>query len=129
MPPNRKSIIQEASKRYDVIIIGGGINGAGIARDAALRGYRVALFEKSDFASGTSSRSSKLIHGGIRYLEQGRLGLVFEAIREREILHKIAPHLTRPLPFIFPIYQKSNMLLPFLNILNLIKKICSSSSI
>ncbi|HSG06501.1 MAG TPA: FAD-dependent oxidoreductase, partial [Nitrospiria bacterium] len=107
MPPHRKSIVQAASERHDVIIIGGGINGAGIARDAALRGYQVALFEKSDFASGTSSRSSKLIHGGIRYLEQGRLGLVFEAIREREILHRIAPHLTRPLPFIFPIYRDS----------------------
>ncbi len=76
-----------------------------MARDAALRGLRVALIEKSDFASGTSSRSSKLIHGGFRYLQQRDFRLVFEACRERQILQRIAPHRVRPLPFLFPIYQ------------------------
>ncbi|HEY5649272.1 MAG TPA: glycerol-3-phosphate dehydrogenase, partial [Nitrospiria bacterium] len=116
MANHRPSITKAAAERLDVIIIGGGINGAGVARDAALRGFRVALFEKSDFGSGTSSRSSKLIHGGIRYLEQGRLGLVFEAIHEREILQRIAPHLTRPLPFIFPVYKGSRWPLSFIHI-------------
>jgi glycerol-3-phosphate dehydrogenase len=88
-----------------VIVIGGGINGAGIARDAALRGLRVALFEQADYAFGTSSRSSKLAHGGVRYLEQGRLPLVFEASQERQTLLRIAPHLVRPLPFLFPVYR------------------------
>jgi glycerol-3-phosphate dehydrogenase len=105
MLPNRPPLKEWASIPFDVIIIGGGINGAGVARDAVLRGFRVALFEQSDYASGTSSRSSKLIHGGIRYLEQGRLGLVFEASRERHTLLRIAPHLARPLPFIFPVYR------------------------
>src|SRR5579862_5265409 len=77
---------------FDILIIGGGIFGAGVARDAALRGFKVALIEKSDFASGTSSRSSKLIHGGFRYLEQGDFKLVSEACRERRILQQIAPH-------------------------------------
>ena len=91
-------------ERFDLIIIGGGINGAGIARDAALRGLRVALVEQSDFASGTSSRSSKLIHGGLRYLEQGEIRLVLEATRERERLRRLAPHLVRPMRFVYPIY-------------------------
>ncbi len=116
MDNGRQPITKAAAERFDVIIIGGGINGAGIARDAALRGFRVALFEKSDFGSGTSSRSSKLIHGGIRYLEQGRVGLVFEAIRERQILQRVAPHLTQPLPFIFPVYQGSRWPLLFIHI-------------
>src|SRR2546430_16262783 len=90
---------------FDVLVVGGGIFGAGIARDAALRGLRVALIDKADFASGTSSRSSKLIHGGFRYLEQYDFGLVMEACREREILLRIAPHLVRPLPFLFPVYD------------------------
>jgi glycerol-3-phosphate dehydrogenase len=89
----------------DVLVIGGGITGAGIARDAALRGYRTALVDKADFGAGTSSHSSRLIHGGIRYLEQGALRLVFEASRERRILLKIAPHLVRPLAFLFPVYR------------------------
>jgi glycerol-3-phosphate dehydrogenase len=91
-------------ERFDLLVIGGGINGAGIARDAALRGLRVALVEQSDFASGTSSRSSKLIHGGLRYLEQGEVRLVLEATRERERLRRLAPHLVRPIRFIYPIY-------------------------
>src|SRR5256885_10092279 len=90
---------------FDVLVIGAGIIGAGIARDAALRGLRVALVDKGDFASGTSSRSSKLIHGGFRYLEQYAFGLVAEACREREILQRIAPHLVRPLPFLMPVYD------------------------
>jgi len=94
-----------AAEPMDVLIIGGGITGAGIARDAALRGLRVALVDKSDVAGGTSSRSSRLIHGGLRYLEHGDLRLVFEASRERRILLRIAPHLVRPLPFLFPAYR------------------------
>jgi glycerol-3-phosphate dehydrogenase len=87
------------------MIIGGGINGAGIARDLALRGLRVALADKGDFASGTSSASTKLIHGGLRYLERFDLRLVFESCRERQILQSIAPHLVRPLPFFIPVYR------------------------
>ena len=91
--------------QVDLAIIGGGINGAGIAAQAAQAGLSVALFEKGDFASGTSSKSTKLIHGGIRYLEQGRLGLVFEALHERKRLLKIAPHLVHPIPFLLPCYK------------------------
>jgi glycerol-3-phosphate dehydrogenase len=94
-----------ANENFDVLVIGGGIFGAGVARDAALRGLRVALVEQSDFASGTSSRSSKLIHGGFRYLAQRDFKLVFEACRERRILQRIAPHLVKPLPFLFPVYK------------------------
>ncbi|MEO8335019.1 MAG: glycerol-3-phosphate dehydrogenase/oxidase [bacterium] len=89
---------------FDVLVIGGGITGAGTARDAALRGLRVALVEQADFASGTSSRSSRLVHGGVRYLEHGQVGLVFESSRERRTLLRIAPHLVRPLPFTWPVY-------------------------
>lgn len=87
---------------YDVAIIGGGITGAGVARDAAMRGLRVVLLEARDFASGTSSRSTKLIHGGIRYLAQGHVGLVQEAATERLILNRIAPHLARRIPIVLP---------------------------
>ncbi|MEQ8764805.1 MAG: glycerol-3-phosphate dehydrogenase/oxidase [Planctomycetota bacterium] len=90
---------------YDLLVIGGGINGAGLARDAAERGLRVALVERSDFSSGTSSRSSRLVHGGIRYLEQADFRLVHEACRERRLLLDLAPHLVRPLPFLLPIYE------------------------
>lgn len=89
----------------DLIVIGGGITGAGIARDAALRGLRTVLLEQRDLAWGTSSRSSRLIHGGVRYLEHGQLRLVFEALQERAVLSRIAPHLVRPLPFVFPLHQ------------------------
>lgn len=92
---------------FDVIIIGGGINGAAIARDAALRGLKVALFEKKDFGSGTTQYSTRLIHGGLRYLEQFQFGLVFEALQEREHLLKIAPHLVKPLQFVIPEYKQS----------------------
>ncbi|HEV8510771.1 MAG TPA: glycerol-3-phosphate dehydrogenase/oxidase, partial [Gemmatimonadales bacterium] len=94
-----------AETPVDVLIIGGGITGAGIARDAALRGFRTALVDKSDFGAGTSSHSSRLIHGGIRYLEQRAFRLVFEASRERRVLLRIAPHLVRPLAFLFPVYR------------------------
>lgn len=93
------------SEAFDICIIGGGITGAGAARDAALRGMKVALVEANDFASGTSSRSSKLIHGGIRYLENFEFKLVFEALNERQKLFKIAPHLVHPLRFMIPLYQ------------------------
>jgi glycerol-3-phosphate dehydrogenase len=93
------------SERFDVLVIGGGINGAAIARDAALRGLRVALVEREDFAAGTSSRSSRLIHGGLRYLEHGYFHLVFESSRERRLLLRLAPHLVRPLAFTWPVYD------------------------
>lgn len=96
-----------AHGNYDLVVIGGGIHGAGIARDAAMRGLRVALFERDDFASGTSSASSKLAHGGLRYLEQMRVGLVREGLHERAVLRRIAPHLVRPLPFLAPVYESS----------------------
>jgi glycerol-3-phosphate dehydrogenase len=89
---------------FDLLVIGGGITGCGIARDAALRGLRVALVEKDDFASGTSSRSSRLVHGGVRYLEHGHLRLVFESSAERRRLLRLAPHLVRPLEFTWPVY-------------------------
>ena len=94
-----------SSETFDVLVIGGGITGAGIARDAALRGLSVALVDKGDFASGTSSRSSRLIHGGVRYLEHGYLHLVFESSAERRRLLRLAPHLVRPLPFTWPVYR------------------------
>ncbi|HSE21072.1 MAG TPA: glycerol-3-phosphate dehydrogenase/oxidase, partial [Pyrinomonadaceae bacterium] len=92
---------------YDLIIIGAGINGAGIARDAGLRGLTVLLLDKNDVGSGTSSWSTRLIHGGLRYLEYGELNLVRESLREREILLKIASHLVRPLPILIPLFQNS----------------------
>lgn len=92
---------------YEVAIVGGGINGAGIARECALRGISCILLEKDDFASGTSSKSSKLAHGGLRYLEHGDIRLVFEACHERERLLANAPHLVKSLPFIIPIYTSS----------------------
>ena len=97
---------QLADEEWDLLVIGGGIVGAGVARDAAMRGLRVALVDRHDFAFGTSSRSSRLLHGGLRYLAQGRVGLVREASREKVILHQIAPHLATPLPFLFPTYRK-----------------------
>src|SRR5687768_10332865 len=103
MPPSRASTLQSlATDPLDVLVIGGGIVGAGVARDAAMRGLRIGLVERNDFAFGTSSRSSRLLHGGLRYLAQGRIGLVREASVEKLILHQIAPHLAIPLPFVFP---------------------------
>ena len=96
-----------AAERFDVLVIGGGITGAGAALDAASRGLRVALVEARDLASGTSSRSSKLIHGGLRYLEQFDFKLVYEALRERDLLvSKLAPHLVKPVSFLYPLYKK-----------------------
>lgn len=94
---------------FDLLVIGGGITGAGVARDAAMRGMRVAIVEKGDWASGTSSRSSRLVHGGIRYLERGEIGLVRESVREREILLRIAPDLVKPLEFIWPVYRGARL--------------------
>ena len=91
-----------ANTDYDIFIIGGGINGCGIARDAAGRGFRVALAEMKDLASGTSSRATKLIHGGLRYLEHYEFRLVREALMEREIIWANAPHLVKPMRFILP---------------------------
>lgn len=109
LSPERRSqnLAHLSEETHDILVIGGGITGAAAAHAAALRGYRVALVEKDDFASGTSSRSSKLIHGGLRYLEQFDFGLVFEALRERELLIETAPHLITPRRFLLPIYEDS----------------------
>ena len=90
---------------FDLIVIGAGINGAGVARDAAMRGLKVCVLEKADIGGGTSSASTRLIHGGLRYLEHGEFGLVRESLRERETLLKIAPHLVRPIPILIPTYR------------------------
>ena len=95
-----------AEAPLDLLVVGGGIVGSGVARDAAMRGLRVGLVDQYDFASGTSSRSSRLLHGGLRYLEQGRVGLVHEASVEKKTIHKIAPHLGEPLGFVFPAYRE-----------------------
>jgi len=101
-----RSLARFRDEEFDLAIIGAGINGAAVARDAAMRGLRVALIERGDFAGATSSRSSKLIHGGFRYLPQGRFKLVYEALRERERLrHRTAPHLVHPIHFLFPVYR------------------------
>lgn len=94
-----------AENEFDVLVIGGGITGAGVALDAASRGYSVALLERADFAAGTSSRSSKLVHGGLRYLQHFDLGLVREALLERQLLVSLAPHLVRPLPLVVPAFE------------------------
>lgn len=105
MPRRTQRLSELGDRRFDLLVIGGGITGAGIARDAARRGLAVALVEQEDFAAGTSSRSSRLIHGGVRYLEHGYLHLVFEASRERRRLLELAPHLVRPLQFTWPVYK------------------------
>ena len=94
-----------AGEQFDIVVIGGGITGAGVALDAASRGYSVALVEQADFASGTSSRSSKLVHGGLRYLQNFDLGLVREALLERQLLVRLAPHLVRPLQLVVPAFD------------------------
>src|SRR5437588_5288140 len=93
------------SEPWDMIVVGGGATGAGVAIDAASRGYDVLLLEQSDFGKGTSSRSTKLVHGGVRYLEQGNLSLVMEALKERGLLLQNAPHLVRNLGFVVPTYE------------------------
>jgi glycerol-3-phosphate dehydrogenase len=97
------------STDFDVIVVGGGITGVGCALDAASRGLRTALIERDDFASGTSSKSSKLVHGGIRYLQQGDVRLVYEALAERQILRRNAPHLVKVLPFLIPIFSANGV--------------------
>src|SRR4029078_1733590 len=101
-----------ADEQFDVLVVGGGITGAGVALDAASRGLRVALVERDDFASGTSSKSSKLVHGGLRYLQNGDVRLVYEALRERQRLRHNAPHLVRLLPFLIPIFSKDGLINP-----------------
>src|SRR5262249_34408340 len=105
MRTRRSNLDRMSREEFDVAVIGGGITGAGVALDAASRGLTVALVDKGDFASGTSSRSSKLIHGGLRYLETLQLGLVRESLRERSVLERLAPHLARKLPFVVPVYE------------------------
>jgi len=94
-----------ASEEFDLVVVGGGITGAGVALDAASRGYSVALLERADYAAGTSSRSSKLVHGGLRYLQNFDLGLVREALLERQLMVALAPHLVRPLPLVVPAFE------------------------
>lgn len=98
-------LVRSHSEPFDVIIIGGGATGSGVALDAASRGYSVLLLEQADFAKGTSSRSTKLVHGGVRYLAQGNISLVMEALHERDTLLKNAPHLVHPLEFLVPAYR------------------------
>lgn len=98
-----------ASETFDIAIVGGGVTGAYAALDASLRGYRVALVEKSDFASGTSSKSSKMVHGGLRYIEQGNLGLVRHSLLERQRLRRNARHLVQRLPFLFPVMEQDGV--------------------
>ena len=104
-PEYRTSALRRlGEEQFDILVIGAGVVGAGAALDAASRGLKVALVEARDFASGTSSRSSKLVHGGLRYLKQLNFHLVFEALRERKlILEKLCPHLARPVEFIYPL--------------------------
>ncbi len=105
-----------AASTFDLVIIGGGVIGAAAARDAALRGLKVAVFDSNDTAAGTSSKSSKLVHGGLRYLEQREFSLVFESVNERRVLLQIAPHLVHPMGFAFPIYDDSPVKLTALRV-------------
>src|SRR5947209_13203692 len=105
----QRSLENLADERFDLLILGGGITGAGVALDAATRGLRVALIDKGDFAGGTSSISSKLVHGGLRYLEHGDFHLVYEALHERRRLLHNAPHLVHPLRFVIPFYAGSRV--------------------
>jgi glycerol-3-phosphate dehydrogenase len=110
-PFDRAAMVSRlASERFDVLVVGGGITGAGVALDAAARGLRTALVEADDFASGTSSKSSKLVHGGIRYLQSGDVRLVYEALRERKRLRHNAPHLVKILPFLLPILKREGLI-------------------
>jgi len=105
MDERRRQLRDAAGRTFDLIVVGGGINGAGIARAAAERGYAVLLLDKQDWGFGTTWRSTKLIHGGLRYLEHGELGLVFESLRDRAALLRTVPHLVRPLPLMLPVYR------------------------
>ncbi|MBU6315365.1 MAG: FAD-dependent oxidoreductase, partial [Acidobacteria bacterium] len=107
---DRATMLQRLEhEQFDVLVVGAGITGAGVALDAASRGLRVALVERDDFASGTSSKSSKMVHGGLRYLQQGEVRLVYEALRERQRLFRNAPHLVSVLPFMIPILTKDGV--------------------
>src|SRR5262249_10390372 len=101
-----------ADEQFDLLVVGGGITGAGVALDAASRGLRTALVERDDFASGTSSKSSKMVHGGLRYLQNGDVRLVYEALAERQRLRRNAPHLVKILPFLIPIFSKDGLIHP-----------------
>src|SRR2546421_9891038 len=103
------SLRRLTDESFDVVVIGGGITGAGVALDAASRGLRTALVERDDFASGTSSKSSKLVHGGLRYLQQKEFVLVYENLAERQHLLDNAPHLVHPLPFLIPLFGKGGV--------------------
>jgi glycerol-3-phosphate dehydrogenase len=105
MNDRSQNIEQLAGTELDVLVVGGGIVGTGVARDAAMRGLRVGLAEQYDLAFGTSSRSTRLLHGGLRYLAQGHIGLVYQSSHEKKIVHRIAPHISQPLPIIFPTYR------------------------
>src|SRR5580658_7996877 len=110
MPFDRSTALRRmGSERFDVLVIGGGITGAGVALDASARGLRTALVERHDFASGTSSKSSKMIHGGLRYLQQRDFRLVYEALHERQRLLDNAPHLVSPLPFLIPLFGRDGL--------------------
>src|SRR5947209_16885293 len=102
MVTRERAVEALVGERFDVVVVGGGITGAGVALDAVSRGYSVALVERRDFSAGTSSRSSKLVHGGLRYLQNFDLGLVREALLERGLLTSLAPHLVKPLPLVVP---------------------------
>src|SRR5258707_15322233 len=100
----RRPLDRLAHEIFDLLIVGGGITGACVARDAALRGLKVALVERNDFANATSAHNSKLVHGGLSYLRNFELGLVRESLKERRIWQRVAPHLVHPLPFLVPLY-------------------------
>jgi glycerol-3-phosphate dehydrogenase len=105
-----EALARLAAEEFDVLVVGGGITGAGVALDAATRGLRTALVERDDFASGTSSKSSKLVHGGLRYLQQREVGLVYEGLAERQVALRNAPHLVRVLPFLIPVLTKDGVI-------------------
>jgi glycerol-3-phosphate dehydrogenase len=104
------ALSQLGEERFDVLVVGGGITGAGVALDATTRGLRTALVERDDFASGTSSKSSKLVHGGLRYLQQREVRLVYEALYERQRVLENAPHLVRVLPFLVPLTTRGGVI-------------------
>ncbi len=114
LPPFERStaLARLGDEHFDVLVVGGGITGTGVALDAATRGLRTALVERHDFASGTSSKSSKLVHGGLRYLQQREYALVYEGLAERQRLRKTAPHLVRVLPFLIPIFSRDGIINP-----------------
>ncbi|HKR28014.1 MAG TPA: glycerol-3-phosphate dehydrogenase/oxidase, partial [Acidobacteriaceae bacterium] len=109
MTPERSALLRSLDGRFDVLIVGGGATGLGIAVDAATRGYATALVEAGDFAQATSSRATKLVHGGVRYLASGQFHLVYEALRERATMMRVAPHLVRPLPFVLPAFRRREL--------------------